>query len=107
MMRKWTAMMMTLCLLTVFAAGAQAAGVTIRTFTPFADVDFAAQGYMDMITAWEEETGNVVEDYSGAMDESWMSTMMLMIDRGEADVVAFFLQKTVLPWSHLLFLGTS
>ena len=78
-MRKWTAMIMILCLLAVFAAGAQAVGVTIRTFTPFADVDFAAQGYMDMITAWEAETGNVVEDYSGAMDENWMATMMLMI----------------------------
>ena len=68
-------------------AGAMAAGVTLRTFTPFADVDFAAQGYMDMITAWEEETGNVVEDYSGVMDESWMQTLRSMLASGEADVV--------------------
>ena len=85
-MKKWTALMMTLCLL-LAAAGAQAAGVTIKTLTPFADVDFAAQGYMDMITAWEAETGNIVEDYSGAMDEGWMASLELMIDRGEADVV--------------------
>ena len=85
-MKKWTALMMT-CLLLAIAAGAQAAGVTIRTLTPFADVDFAAQSYMDMITAWEAETGNIVEDYSGVMDESWMASMKLMIERGEADVV--------------------
>ena len=86
-MKKWTALMMTVCLLLAVAAGAQAAGVTLRTLTPFADVDFAAQGYMDMITRWEAETGNVVEDYSGVMDESWMASLELMIDRGEADVV--------------------
>ena len=86
-MKKWTALMMMVCLLLTVAAGAQAAGVTIKTLTPFADVDFAAQGYMDMITGWEEETGNVVEDYSGAMDESWMASMKMMIGRGEADVV--------------------
>ena len=85
-MKRWTALMM-ICLLLAMAAGAQAAGVTLRTLTPFADVDFAAQGYMDMITAWEAETGNFVEDYSGVMDESWMASMKLMIDRGEADVV--------------------
>ena len=86
-MKTWTALMMTVCLLLAMAAGAQAAGVTIRAMTPFADVDFAAQGYMDMITGWEAETGNIVEDYSGAMDESWMDSVQMMIQRGEADVV--------------------
>ncbi len=86
-MRKWTVLMISLCLMMLACAGACAAGVTIRTFTPFADVDFAAQGYMDMITAWEEETGNIVEDYSGAMDESWMATMRSMLAGGGADVV--------------------
>jgi len=86
-MRKWTALTIIGCMLALGAATAQAAGVTLRTFTPFADVDFAAQGYMDMITAWEEETGNIVEDYSGAMDEGWMAQMREMIARGEADVV--------------------
>ena len=71
-MKTWTALM---------AAGAQAAGVTIRAMPPFADVDFAAQGYMDMITGWEAETGNIVEDYSGAMDESWMDSVQMMIQR--------------------------
>ena len=87
-MRKWTMMMMvSLCLMLCVCAGAMAAGVTLRTFTPFADVDFAAQGYMDMITSWEEETGNVAEDYSGVMDEAWMQTLRGMLHTGEADVV--------------------
>ncbi|MGN0774844.1 MAG: ABC transporter substrate-binding protein [Candidatus Ventricola sp.] len=86
-MRKWIAVMISLCALLCAACAAQAAGVTLRTFTPFADVDFAAQGYMDMITAWEQETGNVVEDYSGAMDELWMENLKRMLADGAADVV--------------------
>lgn len=80
------AMLLTLALLGV-CAGACAAGVTLRVFTPFADVDFAAQSYMDMITAWETETGNLVEDYSGLQDESWLDQMNRMVASGEADIL--------------------
>lgn len=86
-MRKWIAVLVSLCALLCAACAAQASGVTLRVFTPFADVDFAAQGYMDMITGWEQETGNVVEDYSGAMDELWMQTLRGKLGSGEADVV--------------------
>ena len=86
-MRKWIAVMVSLCVLLCAASVAQATGVTLRTFTPFADVDFAAQGYMDMITSWEQETGNVVEDYSGAMDEMWMDNLRSMLADGAVDVV--------------------
>ena len=87
MMRKWTVLLLSLLAMLGLCAAAAASGVTLRTFTPFADVDFAAQGYMDMITLWEEETGNIVEDYSGVMDEAWMATLRQMLERGEADVV--------------------
>lgn len=86
-MRKLIVFMLTLCLLALASGGALAAGATLRVFTPFADVDFAAQGYNDLITAWESESGNVVEDYSGAMDEMWMAQMASMVAGGEADVV--------------------
>lgn len=86
-MRRLIAMLIFLCVLLCAASPALAAGVTIRTFTPFADMDFAAQHYMDMITMWESETGNMVEDYSGAQDEDWLFQMQDMIRRGEADVV--------------------
>lgn len=67
--------------------GALAAGATVRTLTPFADVDFAAQAYMDIVTAWEEATGNLVEDYSGLTDEGWLSRMLAMAEAGEADLL--------------------
>ena len=86
-MRKWLITLVSLCLIVGVACGAQAAGVTLRTFTPFADTDFAAQDYMDMITAWETETGNIVEDYSGAMDDAWMQMLREMLADGQADVV--------------------
>jgi len=86
-MRKCVVMMIALCMLLCMTSCAMAAGVTIKTFTPFADVDFAAQSYMDMITAWEEETGNAVEDYSGAMDEIWFAQLEEAIELGDADVL--------------------
>ena len=69
------------------AAGAS--GMTVKTYTPFADMDFAAQAYMDLITAWEEETGNFVRDDSGAADEAWMIQLAQMAagDKAEADIV--------------------
>ena len=86
-MRKFVVAMTALAVLLCAACGAMAAGVTVRTFTPFADVDFAAQSYMDMITSWEEETGNAVEDYSGAMDEIWFAQLEEAMVSGSADVV--------------------
>ena len=86
-MRKGIVMLLAMLTMLLAACGAQAAGVTIKTFTPFADVDFAAQCYMDLITGWEEETGNAVEDYSGAMDELWFAQLQEAIAAGEADMV--------------------
>ena len=68
-------------------AGAFASGVTVRALTPFADVDFAAQAYMDIITAWEEATGNLVEDYSGLAGEDWLAQMLELTGSGEADLL--------------------
>ena len=86
-MRKWVSCGMILVCLLVTAASALAAGTTVTTFTPFADMDFAAQGYMDLITAWEDETGNMVEDYSGLEDDLLMEQMQEMVTAGKADLV--------------------
>ena len=86
-MRKGIALVCVLLVMTLCAACALGTGVTLRVFTPFADMDMAAQSYMDIITAWEAESGNVVEDYSGLMDDGWMDTMLAMVRAGEADVV--------------------
>ena len=86
-MRKRISGLMALVCLLVAAASALAAGTTVTTFTPFADMDFAAQGYMDLITAWEDETGNMVEDYSGLEDDLFMEQMQEMVTAGRADLV--------------------
>ena len=86
-MRKRISGLMALVCLLAAAASALAAGTTVTTFTPFADMDFAAQGYMDLITAWEDETGNMVEDYSGLEDDLFMEQMQEMVTAGRADLV--------------------
>ena len=86
-MRKLTVLLLSVCLLVCAAAGAGAAGVTLRVFTPFADMDFAAQRYADMITEWESESGDIVEDYSGPADESWLAQLTGQVAAGTADVV--------------------
>lgn len=86
-MRKWVACMLALALLAFMACSASAAGVTLRLFTPFADIDEAAQSYMDMLTAWESATGNIAEDYSGLTDEAWMNRMRESVRAGEADIL--------------------
>lgn len=86
-MRKWVICLLSVCLLMAACAGASASGVTLSTFTPFADMDFAAQSYMDIITAWEAKTGNVVEDYSGVTDEIWTGKMREMVEAGDADIL--------------------
>lgn len=82
---KRTMTLILLCAMVCASSLALAAGTTIRTFTPFADMDFAAQAYNDLIGEWEQETGNFVEDYSGAMDEIWLAQLKEMA--GQADVV--------------------
>lgn len=106
-MRKGVVCLLFACLLAAFCAGAGASGVTLSTFTPFADMDFAAQSYMDIITAWEAETGNLVEDYSGVMDEIWTGQMREMVEAGTADVLIIplgmgFTKDTLLTVDELL-----
>lgn len=106
-MRKLVCGMVLLAVLLTAAVGGHAAGVTLRTFTPFADMDYAAQAYMDIVTAWEEETGNIVEDFSGLMDESWMELMNGEVKQGEADVVVLPLgsgltDAEIVPVSEIL-----
>ena len=77
-----------LCAMLCACSLAAASGMTVKTFTPFADMDFAAQAYMDLITAWEEETGNFVQDDSGAADEAWIIQLaQTAAHNTEADVV--------------------
>ena len=86
-MRKSLLCALLIAALCLGCACALAAGETVCTLTPFADIDFAAQGFMDIVTAWEEETGNMVEDYSGLIDEGWLERMQELLAAGKADLL--------------------
>ena len=70
---------------------ALAEGVTLRTVSCFAGEDGAALAYVELLRAYEEQTGNVVEDDSATSDESWKSRVLSDFAVGnEPDVLFFF-----------------
>ena len=73
------------CLALILACAPCCAAV-LRVYTPFADMDPGAQGWEELLRAWEEETGHTAEDYSGVQDEDWMSQLRDALSRGEADL---------------------
>ena len=76
------------CLL---CAGACAEGVTLRTVSCFAGEDAAAVAYAGLLNAYEEQTGNRVEDDSATSDEGWKSRVLSDFAVGnEPDVLFFF-----------------
>ncbi|MBQ8092220.1 MAG: hypothetical protein IJ242_01390 [Clostridia bacterium] len=85
-MRKYVGVLCFLCLLAISSL-ALASGATIRTYTPFADQDPAAQQYNDLMESWSSETGNAIEDFSGTMDEAYMEALGEALRAGEADIV--------------------
>lgn len=76
------------CLL---CAGACAEGVTLRTVSCFAGEDAAAVAYAGLLNAYEEQTGNRVQDDSATSDESWKARVLSDFAAGnEPDVLFFF-----------------
>ena len=70
---------------------APAEGVTLRTVSCFAGEDAAAVSYAELLRAYEEQTGNVVEDDSATSDESWKARVLSDFAVGnEPDVLFFF-----------------
>lgn len=83
----------TMLLLIIFLLflSASAEGVTLRTVSCFAGEDVAAVTYAELLRAYEDETGNVVEDVSATSDESWKSRVLSDFAVGnEPDVLFFF-----------------
>ena len=75
----------------VLAAPAFAEGVTINVTTTYAGEDSNAQNFKDSVAAWEEESGNKVEDSSATSDESFKSRIITDFEAGsEPDVLFFF-----------------
>ena len=78
-------------LLLSLAAGAAAEGVSLRTVSCFAGADAAAIAYAELLRAYEEQTGNVVEDDSATSDENWKAQVLNDFAVGnEPDVLFFF-----------------
>lgn len=73
--------------LAMLCGSALAEGVTLRTYTPFADMDPAAQGWEELLQSWQQETGNTAEDFSGVQDENWMQELGAALSAGTADLV--------------------
>lgn len=78
-------------MLTLGCAGAMAEGLTLKTVSTFAGTDAAADSYIALLKAWEQETGNTVVDASATSDESWKTGVLNDFAAGnEADVMFYF-----------------
>ncbi len=72
-------------------SGACAEGVTLRTVSSFAGADTAADAYVDILKAYEAESGNVVLDASAVSDEAWKTGVLNDFAAGnEPDILFFF-----------------
>lgn len=77
----------------VFAAGAvvSAEGVELNVTTTFAGEDGNAQNFKDAVAAWEEATGNTVNDASATSDETFKARVEMDFQTGaDPDVLFFF-----------------
>ena len=78
-------------LLSLLLPVASAEGVTLRTVSCFAGEDAAAGAYVELLHAYEEQTGNRVEDDSATSDEGWKTRVLSDFAVGnEPDVLFFF-----------------
>ena len=83
--------LLALLLLLTLPAGAMAEGITLRTASCFAGTDASAEAYVELLKAFEEQTGFVIEDASAASDESWKTSVLYDFAAGnEPDVLFFF-----------------
>ena len=81
-------LLLALLLLPSFAL---ADGLTLYTASTFAGADTAAEAYVELLKAFEEQTGYVVEDNSSASDEAWKASVLYDFAAGnEPDVLFFF-----------------
>ena len=88
-MRRWICLMTAFVLMGVSAALGE--GVTLRTVSSFAGADAAAEAYVDILKAYEAETGNTVLDTSAVSDEAWKTGVLQDFAAGsEPDILFFF-----------------
>ena len=89
-MKKWFALMLA-AMMILTSAFALADGVTLKTVSSFAGTDAAAGAYVEILKAYEDATGNKVEDSSATSDEAWKASVLNGFAAGnEPDVLFFF-----------------
>ncbi|MBQ6722721.1 MAG: extracellular solute-binding protein, partial [Clostridia bacterium] len=89
-MKAYRGLALTLALLLLCGA-ACGEGFTLRTVSSFAGADTAAEAYVDILKAYEAETGNVVLDASAVSDEAWKTSVLNDFAAGnEPDILFFF-----------------
>lgn len=82
---------MTTAMMAGTAVFVQADGVELDVVTTFAGEDSNAKNYQDGIAAWQEETGNTVNDNSATSDETFKTTVVSDFEMdAEPDVLFFF-----------------
>ena len=71
-MRKWIMLLAALLLAALFVP---AAAQTISVYSPFSVNDTAHTAYLRMTAQWQSRTGHEVDDYTGDMDDTWLSLL--------------------------------
>lgn len=81
----------TILVILLLGGAAMAEGITLYTASTFAGADTAAEAYVELLKAFEEETGCIIEDNSATSDESWKTGILYDFAAGnEPDVLFFF-----------------
>jgi raffinose/stachyose/melibiose transport system substrate-binding protein len=93
-MKKLLAALLALTLCLTLMSAALAEGVTLKTVSTFAGTDAAAGAYVELLQAWEKETGNKVEDASATSDEAWKTGVLNDFAAGNEPDVLFYFAKT-------------
>ena len=75
----------------LLAFSSSASALTLRTVSTFAGADTAAEAYIDILKAYEAESGNTVIDASAVSDEAWKTGVLNDFAAGnEPDILFFF-----------------
>lgn len=75
----------------LLAFSSAASALTLRTVSTFAGADTAAEAYIDILKAYEAESGNTVIDASAVSDEAWKTGVLNDFAAGnEPDILFFF-----------------
>lgn len=83
--------MLLLAALLMLLGCAAAEGVVLKTVSCFAGNNSSAAAYVEILKAYETETGNRVEDTSAASDEAWKASVLYDFAAGnEPDILFFF-----------------